>query len=338
MGRGKAISSEKIPQIIVLREEGYTEAAVGQRLNVSQQGVHSCLLGIKKGPLSSKPRTGRPRVTSAATDRMIHRLCVAKPTISSNEIQSLLPQTVSPSTRTIRRRLQVDFKLRSYRPALKPKLSTANRKDRLKFARIYKHWTKEQWCKVLFTDEAMMRQFRTEYQRVRRPPGTRFMARYVSPTVKKSPSVMVWGGISEAGVGPLCFIPPNNSVTAATYLSTLQKYLVSSMAQSQCSVFQHDGAPAHRAHIVRHWLHEENLTVLYPSPGNSPDLNPIEHCWSYLKRRVAQKKPSSTQDLQNKVLHVWNNEISVAYCRKLAESMPSRLKAIFKSHGGPTRF
>ena len=31
MGRGKAISSEKVAQMIVLREEGYTEAAIGQR-------------------------------------------------------------------------------------------------------------------------------------------------------------------------------------------------------------------------------------------------------------------------------------------------------------------
>ena len=42
MGLGKAISSEKVAQMIVLHEEGYTEAAIGQRLNVSQQGVHSC--------------------------------------------------------------------------------------------------------------------------------------------------------------------------------------------------------------------------------------------------------------------------------------------------------
>ena len=90
MGRGKAISSENLGQMIVLRE-----AAIGQRLNVSQQGVHSCLSRHKKtGLLSSKPRTGRPPVTSAATDRMVHHVCVAKPTISSNEILSLLPQTV----------------------------------------------------------------------------------------------------------------------------------------------------------------------------------------------------------------------------------------------------
>ena len=43
----------------------------------------------------------------------------------------------------------------------------------------------------------------------------------------------------------------------------------------QC-LFQHDGAPCHKAKVITKWLGEQNIDILGPWPGNSPDLNPIE--------------------------------------------------------------
>ena len=51
---------------------------------------------------------------------------------------------------------------------------------------------------VFFSDETMIRQF---YQRVivRRPPGIRYLQRYVLKTVKHPISIMIWGCISRNG-------------------------------------------------------------------------------------------------------------------------------------------
>ena len=83
------------------------------------------------GGYKSKTRSGRPRVTTATTDRMIRRLCVTNPTASSLSITNSLHTLVS--TRTIRRRLSLQFNLKAYRPAKKPFLSAKNIKDRLNF-------------------------------------------------------------------------------------------------------------------------------------------------------------------------------------------------------------
>ena len=72
--------------------------------------------------------------------------------------------------------------------------------------------------------------------------------------------------------------------------------------------------------------------------ANSPDLNVIENCWHMLKRKVASYNPSSTKELKEKILKVWSQEITQDYCKKLVESMPSRIKAVLKNKGKHTKY
>ena len=37
-------------------------------------------------------------------------------------------------------------------------------------------------------------------------------------------------------------------------------------------LFQHYGAPCHKAKVITKWLWEQNIDILGPWPGNSPDL------------------------------------------------------------------
>ena len=55
----------------------------------------------------------------------------------------------------------MDNGLVSKRALKKPLLSKKNIKDRLKFHRKYKAWTAEDWCKVIFSDEAPFKLFGT---------------------------------------------------------------------------------------------------------------------------------------------------------------------------------
>ena len=58
------------------------------------------------------------------------------PIASSSSIVDQLPPEDAPSSRTVRRRL---MNLHSYAAAKKPKLYTKNIKDRISFAKKYRH-------------------------------------------------------------------------------------------------------------------------------------------------------------------------------------------------------
>jgi transposase len=177
-------------------------------LNISQSCVQRSLKRIAElGSYSSRRRSGRPRITTAHGDRIIRRMSVAHPMASSSWIQAHLPESVSASRTTIKRRLHDELGLKAYRPAKKPSLSPKNVRDRLEFCRRHRHWTTDEWSKVLFSDETCVRQFSNYVPLVRRPPGQRYNRRYIVPVVKHSPSVMLWSCISAHGTGPLWVMP-----------------------------------------------------------------------------------------------------------------------------------
>ena len=57
-----------------------------------------------------------------------------------------------------------------------------------------------------------------------------------------------------------------------------------------------------------------------------------------MKLRVAQKEPTSYQDLIRKVTEVWVRETSKEACEKLARSMPARIRATLANRGNPTKY
>ncbi|GFT25318.1 transposable element Tcb1 transposase [Trichonephila clavipes] len=55
-------------------------------------------------------------------------------------------------------------------------------------------------------------------------------------------------------------------------------------------LFMDDNARPHRANIVDECLQSEDITRL-DWPAYSPDMNPIEHVWDMLGRRIADRQP-----------------------------------------------
>ena len=333
------LSTEIRAQIIVLIHEGYSYREVAKRFQVSLGAVQKSVSRYNaSGHFFSNPRTGRPRVTTKRTDNMIKRIAVTLPMASSSYVASQLPQMSVPSCRTIRRRLQSEFHLRAQRPAKKPKLTLKNIKDRIKFCKEHKHWTANDWSKVLFSDETLIKQFYSNAPYVRRPPKQPYNPRYTISTVRSCPSVMIWGTISVHGGGEICFIPSGTTINAQVYLNILRDKLKRSMTVTGCTTFMQDGAPCHNAKIVKHWMAAQRIAILTNWPGSSPDINPIENIRALIKRKVAALKPSSLQDLQRKVLDVWEDEVTSDYCSKLIASMPDRIRAVITAKGLHTKY
>ncbi|GFS23199.1 transposable element Tcb2 transposase, partial [Elysia marginata] len=118
---------------------------------------------------------------------------------------------------------------------------------------------------------------------------------------------MVWGGITAAGKTPLVTVHGN--LTARRYIHEILRPHVVPAIHNQGLTFMQDNAPAHRARITNQFLYENNIPALHPWPPYSPDLNPIEHLWDLLDRRVRMRQPQPQTLLQlERALHEeWNN-------------------------------
>ncbi|RVE50710.1 hypothetical protein evm_004620 [Chilo suppressalis] len=102
-------------------------------------------------------------------------------------------------------------------------------------------------------------------------------------------------------------------------------------------LFMHDNARAHAAGIVREYLRGVNITVM--DTARSPDMNPIEHMWDELKRRVKARQPvaQTMQELKTAIEEEWEM-IPQNFIERLINSMPNRMRAVVDAHGGNTRY
>ncbi len=74
-------------------------------------------------------------------------------------------------------------------------------------------------------------------------------------------------------------------------------------------------------------------------PAQSPDLNPIEHLWDELERRLRTRPshPTSVPDLTNTSLEEWSN-IPIDTLLNIVDSLPRRVEAVIAAKGGPTQY
>ena len=74
-------------------------------------------------------------------------------------------------------------------------------------------------------------------------------------------------------------------------------------------------------------------------PAQSPDLNPIEHLWIHLKRKLGEyeEPPRGINELWERIQVVWDG-IPAEECQKLIESMPRKIEAVLRAKGGYTKY
>lgn len=172
---------------------------------------------------------------------------------------------MTASAHTVRRRL-LNKGLVSRSAAKKPLFSKKNIKDRLKFCRKYREWQAEVWCKVIFSDEAPFRLSGTSGKAAVRK-GEHSHDSCVVPTVKHPETIHVWGCFSSKGVGSLAVLPKNTVMNKERYQNTLQEQLLPTIQEhfgEDLCIFQHDGAPCHKAKVIMKWLKDHKIDVLDP--------------------------------------------------------------------------
>ena len=151
---------------------------------------------------------------------------------------------------------------------------------------------------------------------------------------------MMWGCFSGKGLGPL--VKVDGKMNRFDYIQILKKHLLPLIKEEfNCRGywFQDDNAPVHTAEDVKKWVLMNKIKVLKDWPSQSPDLNPIEHLWSELERRIRSRPQAITKvaELETALQEVWD-KISRSQVMALIESMPWRIEAVIANNRWPTKY
>jgi hypothetical protein len=141
-------------------------------------------------------------------------------------------------------------------------------------------------------------------------------------------------------VGYACKI--DGKMDAPFYVQILEDELQSSLeywGQTPADViFQQDNDPKHTSGLAKIWFNDHGFDVMV-WPANSPDLNPIEHLWDYLKRKLGEYEnpPKGILELWERVEEEWE-KIPESVHQDLICSMPRSVEAVLKAKGGHTNY
>jgi hypothetical protein len=154
---------------------------------------------------------------------------------------------------------------------------------------------------------------------------------------------MMWAGISLDGKTELVFVPGGGrggGLTSDRYIADILLEHVVPYAGYVGDNFllMHDNARCHTSRATAQFLGEVGIATL-DWPALSPDLNPIEHLWDELKKKVRSRNPapSSVDELKLALIEEWEG-IPQDSINKLIRSMRNRLRAVIRARGGNTKY
>jgi hypothetical protein len=233
------------------------------------------------------------------------------------------------STRTLIRRLHHQG-MRARRPIKRPQLTLRHRHARIDWSHDRLGWTIRTWRRVHWSV--------TPY---------RWSCKGMAPTkhVISGPhfgdgDVTVWGCFSFDCKLDLYVLDGN--LTGQKYRDNVLVPRVvphcDNHALANRPMFMDDNARQHRARIVQHFIQQEAVQKI-PWLAVSPDMNPIEHVWNFICRKINQRNPKchNCYELRTAILQEWQ-QFPQNRLRRLVRSMTRHVTELHNKRGGYTHY
>ena len=345
MVKKKELTDFERGKIIGFYEAGDSERTISKKTGYGKTTIHNIKEKYcKTGAVSVASRSGRPKKLTERNKRHLKAIITKNRREPIEKINEIF--TESTGKKVCRRTMQETLYEMGYNSCTalrKPSVSEKNRKIRLNWARERRLWTIDNWKKVVWSDESRFTMFQNDGKiRVWRLVEEKYNINCLVPTMKHGgEGIMMWGCFSWFGLGPLVRI--DGRINNERYIEEILGYHVVPFLENFEEengeyLFQQDNAPIHTSARTRNFTEEMEINLLL-WPGQSPDLNPIEHLWDELERRIRAKpnNPKNLGELEALLQQYWS-EISCEVYQKLVESMNRRIEAVIKARGYPTRY
>lgn len=337
----KPTSSEKQQLVLSLLASGHSTRQISSSTGISL-GTISSIRSKHHLPLPTC-LAGRPSKLSSTNIRHAIRLITSGKADTAVDVHKTLSTITNQplSTHTIRRCLK-KAGMKAVVKKNAPDLTKKHRTARMDFALAHQDWTIEDWKQVVWSDETKINRLGSDGRNwVWKKSGEGLNNRLVKGTLKfGGGSVMVWGCMLWEGTGFSCRI--DGKMDGDLYVGILEDELQNSLEYygktADDIIFQQDNDPKHTCKKAKAWFQDNGFRVM-TWPAQSPDLNPIEHLWSHLKRRLAdyEQPPRGMLELWERIEVEWE-KIDAGVCQNLIESMPRRIAAVIKAKGGHTKY
>jgi transposase len=334
------VSLEHKAEIVVYYKTGSTQSELAKKYSISQSCVSKIVKRhAERGSSKRKVGSGRNPLLSEAKLKYIKTIIKREPKLGSTKLKNILQEKkkIKVSSRTLRRNL-CTVGLPGRVACSKPYLTKEHIRCRFEHAKVWIYHSQKFWDQVIYSDETKINLFGSDGRvYVRREPGTRYEMKHLNPTVKHGGgSIMVWGCFSSTGVGVITII--EGIMDSIKYTRIIDSCLSQSASRLglQSYTFQQDNDTKHRSKHTKEYFQDKKINVM-SWPAQSPDMNPIEHLWSDIKKRVRARNPKNISELKQIVEEEWY-KTDPAYCKELVESMPDRAEALYRAKGGHTRY
>lgn len=340
MAEGRANSSRIIGdrgRIIGRWEGGMTPRAIAEELGLHRSTVYKWInRWQEEGSVRTKPRSGRPKVTTPEQDHAIVERARERPlTPVVNYTHEL---HLACSVPTVRRRLHA-ANMKCHVPAVKEVLTPRNKEDRMGFALQYSREDELFWNNVIFTDEKCFSSVKSGTGVCWRIANTRYEEKNIDTKARSGRvSTSLWGWMWAYGPGELVEI--EGRLTSEQYINILEEILLPTvrvMAIPAPHIIQvvHDRSPIHMSRMVREWIdaHPELHFINWPSKGC--DMNPIENLWAIMVQEWDIGQERTKAAIVRHAQDVWEGiRRRPNICTNLVRSMPRRLNEVMDAQGG----
>ena len=286
------------------------------------------------GSVANRPHSGRPaKLSSREAQAFINQQMRKNDEMTSGQIQKkLMKYGISVCSATVRRmRSKLGGTLQ--RTAYCQLIREPNKVKRLEYVQRVLE-SGDTFDNVIFSDECSvsLEQYRrTCYRKVDEPTKRK-------PKPKHPVKVHVWAGISRHGATKICIF--DGIMDAVLFCNILQTTLLPFVREKLPDHrLMQDNDPKHTSRLAKAFFQENGINW-WPTPAESPDLNPIENLWHELKFFLESKvKPRSKQELVDGIKKFWAKKVTPAKCAKYIDHVLYKaVPAVVEAQGAATKY